>query len=239
MTPSLLKVWERYWLDLPGDAGAAPWDCAPEHAAATHLPLLAPYFTPDLPLIDVGCGSGTQTRHLAAHYPRVIGIDHAPAAVARARAADVSGAAEYRVVDLLDRAAVAALRGELGDANVYVRCVLHQMEAADRPVAAASIAHLLGKRGHLLDIELTPAAGPKLRQVMTSEAEPCPKLRRALVDYGLTPATWSEDELERLIRDAGLTPVTQGTGMLTTTESLADGTLLTLPTSFVIARPGS
>lgn len=235
MTEKLLDVWERYWCDLSDKPGAAPWDSDPRHAASAHVSLFEPYFDPDLPLLDIGCGTGTQTRHLAQRYARVIGVDHAPAAVGRARAADPEELCEYRVLNLLDEETAASLRAELGDVNVYMRGVLHQMLAEQRAPMLTAVALAIGARGHFFDTELVPEAGGLIRSLMADPVEPSPKIRRIL-DYQLTPAAWSTDEHDASVRAAGLVTVAAGTNTLTTTERLADGSTLVVPTSYIIAR---
>ncbi|WP_249520748.1 class I SAM-dependent methyltransferase, partial [Microbacterium sp. ER1] len=43
------------------------------------------HFDPALPVIDVGCGNGTNTRWLAGLFPSVLGIDVSTGAVELAR----------------------------------------------------------------------------------------------------------------------------------------------------------
>src|ERR1041384_2080653 len=154
MTSDVETLWEYYWRDLPKDSGAAFWDSDPHFTAARHVPLFRQYFDPGLPLVDVGCGNGTQTRYLAGRFDRVIGVDIADAAVQSARAA--GSEAEYRRMDLLDPADVDALRTRTGDVNLYVRGVRHQIPPDGLAAAFAGIARLLGDRGHMFCQELTP-----------------------------------------------------------------------------------
>nr|BFF03624.1 hypothetical protein GCM10020241_52990 [Streptoalloteichus tenebrarius] len=156
MTSGLAEAWERYWHDLPTTPGAAPWDGDATAHVAEHVPLFEPYFERDLPLLDIGCGNGRQTLFLGTCFPRVIGLDVSESAVERARAGYVPDNVEFRRLDLLDTAAVADLSAELGDANVYMRAVLHQLPPESKLAAAANLARLLGERGHVFALELTP-----------------------------------------------------------------------------------
>jgi SAM-dependent methyltransferases related to tRNA (uracil-5-)-methyltransferase len=76
-----LTSWENYWSTLSGTPGEIFWDADPAHAAQQDLGLFPRLCRPQLPLIDLGCGNGTQTRFLADHFSKVIGTEISPAAV--------------------------------------------------------------------------------------------------------------------------------------------------------------
>ena len=158
VTSRYRDAWEGFWREAPDEPGAVFWDAGPERTAAVHLALFEPYLTAaDLPLVDLGCGNGTQTRYLADRFPRVIGADLSTAAVDRARRADPDGRADYRVLDAADKTDAEALHADLGDANVYVRGVLHQCEPDDRQRLVDTVATLLGERGRVCLVELSEA----------------------------------------------------------------------------------
>lgn len=106
VTGEYQQVWESFWKDVPDEVGGALWDVEPALASALHLPHFEGYFDPGLPVVDLGCGNGTQTRFLAGRYDRVVGADLSREAVARARRADPHGAAGYEVLDAVDREAM-------------------------------------------------------------------------------------------------------------------------------------
>ena len=107
------EAWESFWRETPDEPGAAIWDSPPELTAKPHLDLLRPHADVTLPVVDLGCGNGTQTRYLAGHFPRAVGVDLAPAAVEHARRADPEGTADFRCLDATDPAAIRALHDEL------------------------------------------------------------------------------------------------------------------------------
>ncbi|SHG14907.1 class I SAM-dependent methyltransferase [Streptoalloteichus hindustanus] len=234
MTSGLAEAWERYWRELPTTPGAAPWDGDATAHVAEHVPLFQPYFEPDLPLLDVGCGNGRQTLFLGTCFPRVIGLDVSATAVERAMAGYVPDNVEFRQLDLLDNAAVAELADELGDVNIYMRTVLHQLPPEMKPAAAANLARLVGARGHVFALELSPEAGELLGAMADDEAA-IPKVKRVM-GYGIVAAQWSGQDERHLLEAAGLRLLESGRTRVQTTDHLGDGSPLVLPADYVVAN---
>lgn len=139
------EAWEGFWREAPDGQGAVFWDAAPAQTVALHLALFEPKLRdPGLQMVDLGCGNGTQTRFLADRFTHVVGADLSAAAVDHARQADPAGQATYRVLDATDKTDVEALHAELGDANVYMRGVLHQADPDDRQPLIDGVATLVG-----------------------------------------------------------------------------------------------
>jgi SAM-dependent methyltransferase len=228
------QAWESFWRDAPDTPGAVFWDADPAVTAARHVPYFEKAFDPGLPLIDLGCGNGTQTRFLAGRYRRVVGVDIAPAAVARAGRADPRGLAVYRLLDAADPAATRRLHDELGDANVYMRGVLHQCEPADRAALVEGIATLTGERGRVFAVELAEAAKAVLLGLARGPAGPPAKLG-AVFAHGIAPGEVSDAAVTGYFRDAGLPPAAQGELPLVTTEFTAGGEVLELPSKWLVA----
>ena len=77
-------VWQSYWGSLSGASGEAFWDSDPAFGAAIDLPRFETLADHALPLVDVGCGNGTQTRFFSRDFRRVVGVDVSEEAVAHA-----------------------------------------------------------------------------------------------------------------------------------------------------------
>ncbi|GAA1921389.1 class I SAM-dependent methyltransferase [Streptantibioticus ferralitis] len=231
-----LEAWEGFWRDTPVIPGAAIWDCDSALSAEPHLELLSPYLdAAPLPAVDLGCGSGTQTRYLAKHFGRAYGVDFAAAEVDYACRADPDGMAEFRQLDASDTAAVERLHAELGTANVHMRGVIHQCEAAARPAVAEAVAKLTGERGRAFVVGLLSAAKTVLREI--AEGGPPPKLA-SVFSHGLTPGEVDDAVVPELLCGAGLSVLAQGRIELVMTEYRPDGSRIDLPAQWLVVGRG-
>ncbi|MFG2934363.1 class I SAM-dependent methyltransferase [Streptomyces sp. NPDC048282] len=235
VTSRYRDAWEGFWREAPDEPGAVFWDAEPDVTAAVHVSLFEPHLTdPGLPLVDLGCGNGTQTRFLAGRFPRVLGVDIAEAALEHARHADPAEAVRYRVLDAAEKTEAEALHAELGDANVYMRGVLHQCEPDDRQPLTDAIATLVGARGRVFLVELAEAARPVLGGLAQSPAGPPPKLA-PIFRHGIAPGEVADDAVPEYLRNAGLSVLASGELPLTTTEFTPDGEPIVLPSKWVLA----
>jgi SAM-dependent methyltransferase len=208
--------WDRYWAGIgaTGDGGDVLWDASGSDEPDRYAGLLAAHADPDLPVVDVGCGNGRFTLALAARFPRVVGVDLAPHAVALARA-EAAGApgAEFRVVDMTGPGAGRRLRAELGECSALVRGVLHVLDPAARRRLAVNVGDLVGPRAAVLVAE-TDHRGPVLGYLEHLGAGPrgLPAPLARVIAAGLPrPAPFGAAELadcfpaarwERLLTDA-------------------------------------
>ncbi|MFB8212360.1 class I SAM-dependent methyltransferase [Streptomyces sp. NPDC056010] len=231
------EAWEGYWAATSDEPGAAIWDSGPDLSAIPHSRLLLPHADATLPVVDLGCGNGTQTRHLATLFPRALGVDLSEAAIEHARKADPGESAAYETLDLTDAEAVRALHARIGDTNVYMRAVIHQSDPEARPAVAAAVATLLGARGRAFVAELTPASKDVLQRASQGPGGPGPKLRRVF-EHGLKPASATDEEVPRLLAAAGLTVLDSGDTVLPQTENLPDGTRIDLPARWFVLATG-
>ena len=152
-------VWERWWSGIEGAPGEIVWD-ADESDLVADLGVIGAAFDRSLPLIDLGCGDGRQTRFLARYFDPVVGVDISTAAVERASRLENPPHVSYRVLDASSPEAAEQLHAQMGDANVYVRGVLQALDPADRPNAIRSIRTLLGETGTLLPRNCRPRRPP-------------------------------------------------------------------------------
>ena len=229
-----LTSWENYWSTLSGTPGEIFWDADPAHAAQQDLELFKGYADPQLPLIDLGCGNGTQTRFLADHFARVLGTEISPAAVEISQAKNAAPNISYRVLDVLHPEEAQALHEEIGDANLYMRTVLHQLSPADHATAIQSIERLLGVKGILYLIELSSAAEPYFAQLIKQYGPP-PGLARVF-QHGITPGMVHEHDLEVLFPPDRFTVCRTGQSQIHTVHTLPTGEVVKVPAFYAVLR---
>ncbi|MDX2675300.1 class I SAM-dependent methyltransferase [Streptomyces soliscabiei] len=229
------EAWEGFWREAPDEPGGVFWDADPRVTSAVHLAFFEPHIVDaGLALVDLGCGNGTQTRYFADRFPHVVGADLAAAALDHARRTDPAGLATYRLLDAAEKGAADTLHTELGDANVYMRGVLHQCEPDDRQPLVEGIATLVGERGRAFLVELSEAARPVLGSLAQGPAGPPPKLA-PILRHGIAPGEVADDAVPEYLRAAGLTVLASGELPLVTTEVTPDGTRIELPSKWFVA----
>lgn len=226
--------WENFWSTTTGAPGEIFWDADPAHASQEDLALFSGLVDPQLPLIDLGCGNGTQTRFLANYFSRVIGTEIASAAVQIAQEKNAALNTSYRVLDVLSPDDAQALHDEIGDANLYMRAVLHQLSPADQPTAVQSLERLLGKKGRLYLIELSSAAEPFFAQLIQQYGPP-PGLVRVL-QHQITPGKLCEDKLTELFPVDRFVLLKTGPSLIRTVHSLPTGDVVKVPAFYAILR---
>jgi SAM-dependent methyltransferase len=226
--------WENFWSTSTGAPGEIFWDADPAHAAQQDLALFQGSVDPQLPLIDLGCGNGTQTRFLADHFTKVVGTEISPAAVEIARTKHAASNVSYRVLDVLSPDAAQVLHQEIGDANLYMRAVLHQLSPADHATAIQSIERLLGRKGVLYLVELSSAAEPFFTQLITQYGPP-PGLARVF-QHQITPGMVNENDLDVLFPADRFTLLSTGPSHIHTVHTLPTGEVVKVPAFYAILR---
>lgn len=229
-----LTSWESFWSTTTGTPGEIFWDADPTHAAQQDLGLFRDYLDLKLPLIDLGCGNGTQTLFLGKHFTRVIGTEIAPAAVELAGKTNAAPNISYRLLDVLCPDDAEALHKEIGDANIYLRAVLHQLSPADQPTAVRSIERLLGAAGTLYLIELSSASEPFFARLIQQYGPP-PGLARVF-QHRITPGMLHEDNLTTLFPSDRFTLLKTGPSHVRTVHRLPTGEIVNVPAFYAIFR---
>ncbi len=194
--------WDWFWSSITttGDGGDVLWDSDDTGEALRYRALLETHADPRLPVVDIGCGNGRFSRMLAGTFPRVVGVDVSAAAIARARfETGPTAGVSYLALDVTEAGAGERLRAELGgDANVFVRGVLHVLPAPARRAVASTVAALAGARGAVLIAE-TDYRGSRLGYLELLGAGPrgLPPALARIVRSGLpAPTPFGAAELE-------------------------------------------
>jgi SAM-dependent methyltransferase len=230
--------WDSYWRSIhrTGPEGEVLWDADPERAIADDLPRLLRWYEPTLPVVDIGCGNGSESRLLAQRFLRVIGVDVSIAAVERARReSEGCDGCEFRLLDATDSAQARALSAEVGDCNLYVRGVFHALDDQDRPAFVATLRTLAGKRGTVYLVELGRGLLPVFEEYAAEEGEVLPAAVERVVVHGLRPVGFAPSERGRWFAEADWDVLDEGTAVIRTLP--LGGRSRELPAAYLALRP--
>lgn len=233
------RHWQNYWssIDKTGREGQVLWDNVPEKAAAEDLQRFQRFFDPELPILDLGCGNGRQSRFLARHFKKVIGVDVSPAAVELARRETVEEKnVDFHVLDGTKPEQAEALHRQYGDMNIYMRAVLHVIRKADRPKFIQSLETLLGERGMLYQIELSDEALAYFRRVPADTPFGIPKLVWDVIRHGPSSVGFGLAERKKCFPDDRWHVLAEGEDVTINTRPLADGQEGRVPANYLILR---
>ncbi|MGK7901633.1 MAG: class I SAM-dependent methyltransferase [Hormoscilla sp.] len=229
------KAWESFWSTLAGEPGEVLWNVSHDRAVAVDFERFQNLVAlDDLPLVDVGCGDGTQTTFLADRVRQVIGVDVSPSAIAIAKSDVTLANLEYDTLDILDRDSCEAFHQDRGDVNAYTRTVLMQFLPEDRPRVVDNLQVLLGKKGHLYLSEYTPEMKAYYDSLIEKEGMP---LGFSLVlKHGITPGGISSEELKILFPEDKFEILQQGRQTIKTAIPLASGGFAEAPAFYLVLK---
>ncbi|MEM7132937.1 MAG: class I SAM-dependent methyltransferase [Chloroflexota bacterium] len=234
------QQWNSFWGDtnVTGQQGTVLWDVDPEQASQIDLQRFKSYMNPELPLLDLGCGNGRQSRFLTQHFSQVIGADVSEAAIELAQ--KESGGQEnliFRTLDGTDISQVTALHDEFGDMNIYIRGVVHVIQKSDRADFTRGLRTLLGTQGVLYQTELDKEALPYFRQFPGDTQSGLPALLERVIQHGITPIGFELKKLHEIYLPDLWEILAKGQGAKMNTIELAPQQHGAVPANFLVARP--
>lgn len=143
------KSWDRFYDRAHNSLPL--WEQA---LLAEDAQLLQQHFNHSRPVIDFGCGLGKHSLALSAFFNKVIGVDASQVVIDINNKNSMYSDIEFLQLDGLNVSDVTTLHSKLGDCNVYMKGVLHQIQTKDRERVAQSIETLLGRTGALFIYEV-------------------------------------------------------------------------------------
>jgi SAM-dependent methyltransferase len=235
------KAWDRFWSGIgkTGPEGEVLWDTAHPTEIASVLAVTRARMDLTLPLVDIGCGNGRFSRVFAPLVPRVVGVDVAASAIERAREESSAIAnASFQVLDIGAPGAVDRLREELGDANVFMRGVLHVLDPKPRAVAVDNLRALLGKRG-VAYLSETNITGDPLDHLVLQGATPTsmPEPLRRCIAAGIKPPShFGDREIQAYFPASGWEVIEGGPTVMFTVPLRTKTEIEELPSYFALVR---
>ena len=190
--------WDAYYESIGSKTESIPWDVSPDLASVKDFERMKGFFNLDLPVVDIGCGVGTQTVFLNREFNRVMGTDVSDGAVKIARKKFKDSGVEFRQLDVLNLDQVIDLHGELGDCNVYMRGTLQQILHGDRKAFSASMDILLGSEGRLYFVELSTEAQSFFLDLHRKLGGLPPELKRVLAEKVTKMVGVGLEEVDRI-----------------------------------------
>lgn len=157
------KAWEGYWegVTTTGTLGQVLWDAEIGAEAEQYGAIIDASMDLTLPILDVGCGNGRWTRWLSQQFPATIGLDLSASAVDRAtEESRTTRGVSFHVTDLTVPGAGSILNREYGDANVFVRGVLHVLQPRERLALGRNLLDVVGQQGRVLLTETNFRGNP-------------------------------------------------------------------------------
>jgi SAM-dependent methyltransferase len=148
--------WDQYYIRTYREGKSkALWDVPPEEAIARDFEQFRALLPADRPIIDLGCGTGTQSVFLAEHYPRVLAVDVAPEAIRVAKEHYSRSNLTFDILDATDLIKAQQLATEWGPSHIYMRGMLHQILEKDLPAFRTVLKTLLGNGSRLYCVEVS------------------------------------------------------------------------------------
>lgn len=175
-----LQNWEEYYLSVSSRPEDIPWDVDPEIAIRLDISLMREYFNHQLPVVDVGCGIGTQTKVLNREFLNVIGTDISEEAIRIAKDKYSGEGLTFSQLDILNFEQVQSFHEGVGDCNIYMRGTLQQILLQDRGQFTDAIKKILGTDGCIYFIELSDEAKNFFFRLRLKLGDFPPQLKRVL-----------------------------------------------------------
>lgn len=230
------KYWDTYYVNnfRKSDKGAL-WDVSPDEAAGRDGQLFQDYFLRSLPIIDLGCGSGTQSAFFAERYDKVLGVDVSEEAVKLATEMWDYPNLNFDTLDVTDHKKAQKIHEKLGDVNVYMRGVLHQILEEDLDSFQKTIQSLLGEKGSMFCIEVSQKIHDHFSQVKGGFSQLPAKMRQVFI-ANLPPKGLSVERIQNYFPKNEFEIQNLGDTFLATNLKLKDGTSIQIPAVYALIK---
>lgn len=230
------KNWDQYYIRTYRlQKTKALWDVPVEQAIELDHKRFKKYLSEDLPIIDIGCGTGTQSRYLLQYFTNVLGVDVAAEAIRVAKENYQLPGLVFDTFDVTDVDKAKSIEKKLGPSNIYMRGVLHQILEADLDHFRESIRTLLGATGTMYCIEVSD----QIRAHFSTENQQFSRLPERLKQVfisNLPPKGVSLESLPSFFPISDFNILQAGVGSLNTNLKYPDGNPIFIPATYCMVR---
>lgn len=188
------KNWDNFYSDTDDEVF---WDSIPDEKDIEFV-WCVEYFNKNLPVLDLGCGSGLRTQFLRSKFDRVIGVDVSNSAIeiARNRLGSQTDI-KFEVLDATDVVAGQALYQQEGDVNIYMRGVWHAISTdEDKQNFSQTLKTLIGDQGVLILNELDHKSLATWKKIFELEGGP-PSGFQKVMRHQIKPGDIDEDQVAK------------------------------------------
>ncbi|MFT5764477.1 MAG: SAM-dependent methyltransferase [Saprospiraceae bacterium] len=227
--------WDQLWRQMQVSNESALWDVLPSEAISKDYSIFQSAFNSILPILDLGCGSGIQTGFLGSLYSTVIGIDASKKAIALAQKQNDNSLLIFVQLNVLDKEAVTSFKKKTGDANIYLRGVLHQIPTEHRPAFIDHIKILMGEAGTLYLIETAPNIQVYIQDLASRFSQLPLPLKRVLTSH-FPPLGISLSEIQKWFKVADYKILESGYSTLQTNMVLEKDHKVELPAVYALIK---
>ena len=227
--------WDQLWRQVHSSKEPALWDVPPSLAVVQDYQIFQDVFSPELPILDIGCGSGIQTGYLGSIYSKVYGVDASKKAIAAAQKLNAQSKMTFELLNLLDRESVRAFYEKSGDTNIYLRGVLHQIPKEHRSSFVNQLKVLMGNTGSIYLIETAPNIQVYIQALAENFSE-LPILLKSVLTSHFPPIGVSLEEINGWFGSDKFKILNAGNSNLKTNLILENGKHIELPAVYALIK---
>lgn len=207
MSDYYLLNWENYWASVKESGYLAPWDIVSPESIEEDIALIKSYFQQASIVVDLGCGSGIESKALSKHFNQVIGVDVSQVVINQINSNQNPQNTYFEQLDILNKQQVDNFISRFGHANIYLRGVLQQIKIADRSKFRQHIKLLMGTGNHLYFKEINPAAKQYFRKVIFEKKKIPPHIHRVLVQQVTKLVGVSVSDIEQIFPEPSFSKI--------------------------------
>jgi SAM-dependent methyltransferase len=228
------KNWDQFYRSANDGGGRTPlWEVPPAEAVELDYEIFGKDFQNGLPVIDLGCGLGTQAAFLHTRFQEVIGLDVSPKAVELANLQYQSENLRFVAIDEGDPDFFRLFHEQYGDSNIYLRGVMHQILDRDLPGFIQTLKLLMGTRGKLFFMEVADNIIDYLDSTSPRFSKMPAAMKKALLS-NLPPRGLNFDIIRELFPEKHFTLLTLGKSYLNTNLLIGNDQPLEIPAVFAL-----